>query len=64
MTRLGSVAFQVSAAAAVFVPGTTTLTDAELAARATLVGAVCFFIAAYLLLPEQRDAAPAGTSQV
>lgn len=57
LNLLGSVAFQVSAFAAVLIPGTTAETDPTRAVRATLVGALCFLVGAYLLLPEQRDAA-------
>jgi hypothetical protein len=52
---LGSVAFQVSALYSFLGPG---LEDAEalrLASVYTLAGAVCFFVGAYLLLPEMFD---------
>jgi hypothetical protein len=50
---VGSVAFGVSAAAAYIDPVTGAVRDAERANLGTLVGAVCFFVGAVLLLPER-----------
>jgi hypothetical protein len=52
---LGSVAFQVSAFYA-FVPSPPELGWAWSANLWTFVGALCFFIASYLMIPEQFDA--------
>jgi hypothetical protein len=49
---LGSVAFGVSAIASVVVIPTGELLDAHASNLWTVVGALCFFIGAYLLLPE------------
>lgn len=63
---VGSVAFGVSAVAAYVDPATGQLRNAERAYLGTLVGAVCFFIGAVLLLPERTEnasgqvATPAG----
>lgn len=51
----GSVAFGISAIAAIVLPGTGGALDADAAASFTLIGAVCFFVAAYMLVP-RRDA--------
>jgi hypothetical protein len=50
---LGSIAFGVSAVAGYINPATGQLRNAERANLGTLVGAVCFFIGAVLLLPER-----------
>jgi hypothetical protein len=50
----GSVAFMASAIAAFTVPETSELVDASLATSGTLIGALCFFWAARLLLPGAR----------
>ncbi|WP_203907503.1 hypothetical protein [Rhizocola hellebori] len=50
---VGSIAFGVSAVAAYIDPVTGTLRNAQRANLGTLVGAVCFFIGAVLLLPER-----------
>jgi hypothetical protein len=49
---LGSVAFMVSAVFAVIEPGAATVLDAWLVNLSTCIGALCFLIGAYLLLPE------------
>jgi hypothetical protein len=49
---MGSVAFGVSAVASWVVADTGKMLSASAANLWTLVGAVCFFVAAYLLLPE------------
>jgi len=58
----GSVAFGVSAVAAFVVPSTGQPVSAEWTNLGTLIGAVCFFAGAVLLLPERTEAAPAGSS--
>ncbi len=50
----GSAAFGVSAVAATFVPETGTVLNASLATSMTLVGALCFFRAARLLVSPPR----------
>ncbi|MBM3666945.1 MAG: hypothetical protein FJW90_05605 [Actinobacteria bacterium] len=50
LNRLGSIAFGVSAVAAYVVPDTDDLLDAALATSATLLGALCFFWAARILV--------------
>ena len=57
LNLLGSVAFGVSAVAAYVNPATGQLRNAERANLGTLVGAVCFFIGALLLLPERTEEA-------
>jgi hypothetical protein len=52
---LGSVAFGVSAVAGYINPATGQLHDAERSNLGTLVGAVCFFAGALLLLPERTE---------
>lgn len=54
---LGSVAFGVSAVASYVIPATGELRNAERANLGTLVGAVCFFVGALLLLPERTEEA-------
>jgi len=49
---LGSVAFMVSAVYAVAGPGLATALNLWLVNAATLIGAMCFLLAAYLLVPE------------
>lgn len=51
---LGSIAFGISAVAAFVVPATDQLFDAISANLFTFIGAVCFFVAAFLLLPEMK----------
>ena len=51
----GSVAFGFSAIAAVIVPDSDQILDATAANLFTLVGAVCFLIAAAMLVPRRRD---------
>jgi hypothetical protein len=51
----GSVAFGVSAVAAYVNPQSGQLRNADLSALGTLVGAVCFFVGALLLLPERTE---------
>lgn len=52
----GSVAFGVAAGAAYVVPGSGLAVSASGAALWTLIGAVCFLVGAYLLLPEAEHA--------
>lgn len=52
INMLGSVAFGISAVYAIVIPGTTELLDAREVNAWTLVGAICFLVGAYLLLPE------------
>ena len=52
INMLGSVAFGVSAIYAIVLPGTAELLDARAVNAWTLVGAICFLVGAYLLLPE------------
>lgn len=56
----GSVAFGLSAIAAVVVPATDQVLDAPASSLFTLVGAVCFLIAAGLLVPSARRALAPG----
>lgn len=53
---IGSIAFGISAVAAFVIPGSAQLLSPEGAALWTLVGAVCFLVGAYLLLPEAAEA--------
>ena len=55
---VGSVAFGVSAVAAYVNPVTGQVHDAGRASTQTLVGAVCFFAGALLLLPERTEETP------
>jgi hypothetical protein len=55
----GSVAFGVSAVAGYINPSTGQLNNADRSTMGTLVGAVCFFIGALLLLPERTEPQPA-----
>lgn len=50
LNLLGSIAFGVSAGAAYIVPETSDLLDASLATSTTLLGALCFFWAARVLI--------------
>jgi hypothetical protein len=52
---IGSLAFGVSAVAGYINPATGQLHNAERSNLGTLVGAVCFFIGALLLLPERTE---------
>jgi hypothetical protein len=52
LNMLGSIAFGISAIYAIVVPGTGELLDAGAVNAWTLAGAICFFLGAYLLLPE------------
>ena len=54
----GSVAFGVSAVAAYIVPSTGQLWNAELSNLGTFVGALCFLVGAFLLLPERTAGPP------
>jgi hypothetical protein len=65
---IGSVAFGISAVAGYINPATGQLRNAERSNLGTLIGAVCFFVGALLLLPERTEegknsvtAADAGT---
>jgi hypothetical protein len=59
---IGSVAFGVSAVAGYINPATGQLRDAERSNLGTLIGAVCFFIGALLLLPERTGEVSAATT--
>ena len=63
---IGSVAFGVSAVAGYIDPATGQIHNAERSNLGTLVGAVCFFVGALLLLPERTEDAhhPAATPAV
>src|SRR5580698_1492737 len=54
---IGSVAFGVSAVAGYISPATGQLRNAERSNLGTLIGAVCFFAGALLLLPERTEEA-------
>jgi hypothetical protein len=56
INMLGSIAFMVSAIAGFVVPSTDAVLDLPLANAGTLVGAVCFLVAAALMLPAWRAA--------
>jgi hypothetical protein len=58
----GSIAFGVSAVAAYVVPGSGEPRNAELVNLGTFLGAVGFFVGAFLLLPERTD--PVDTDPV
>jgi len=51
LNLLGSLAFGIAAIAAFTLPDTDQLLDASLASSGTLAGAICFFTAAYWLIP-------------
>jgi hypothetical protein len=55
VNQIGSVAFGVSAVAGYINPATGQLRNAERSNLGTLVGAVCFFVGALLLLPERTE---------
>ena len=55
LNLLGSIAFQISAIAAFIRPATGELVNVPIANLGTFVGAVCFFFAALLLIPELSD---------
>ncbi len=52
---IGSVAFGISALAAYVIPNTGEAINAAAASSLTLIGALCFFYAAYLLVPRERS---------
>lgn len=56
LNMLGSIAFMASALGAFVLPRTETAVDLTIADRGTLVGAVCFFLAALLAIPAWRQA--------
>ena len=58
---LGSIFFMASAIASTVVPWTGLVLDDRWLALGTFLGAVCFFIAAWLLLPAWRAARAAAT---
>jgi hypothetical protein len=60
LNMLGSVAFMASALASFVLPSTDTLLDIPLANAGTFLGAVCFLIAAALMLPAWRAAVRSG----
>ena len=63
LNLLGSVFFMLSAVAAFTRPATDDLLDASLANTGTLLGALCFFWAARLLLPPRTTRFTAWTSR-
>jgi hypothetical protein len=54
LNMLGSVAFMASAIASFVLPSTDTLIDLPLANAGTFLGAVCFLVAATLMVPAWR----------
>jgi hypothetical protein len=52
----GSIAFGISAVAAYVVPDTGEVVNAAAVSTWTLAGALCFFVAAYMLVEERQDA--------
>ena len=56
LNMVGSLAFMASAIGAFVIPRTASAVDLTLADRGTLVGAVCFFLGALLMLPAFRQA--------
>ena len=57
LNLVGSVAFGISAIAAVVIPGSGVALNDAAATSWTLVGALCFLVAAYLLVPREPKAA-------
>lgn len=57
LNLVGSVAFGISAIGAYVVPDNGELLNAAAANGGTLIGALCFFVGAYLLWPEAAEAA-------
>ena len=53
LNMLGSVAFGASAVASLVIPASRAQVNSAAAAAFTLKGAVCFFVAAYLLVPRE-----------
>lgn len=53
---LGSIAFIVSAVYALVLPGAADLFDLWIVNLTTCIGALCFFVGAYLLFPEMTSA--------
>jgi hypothetical protein len=62
LNLFGSVAFGFSALASYVVPDTGELANASLAASGTLIGAICFFVAAWLLRPRRAHSSGANRS--
>ncbi len=62
LNLVGSIAFGVSAVAAFIVPSTGQLWNAELSNLGTFVGALCFLVGAFLLLPERTAGVEAPAS--
>jgi hypothetical protein len=57
---VGSIAFGVSAVASYVITDSDTLRNAQLANLGTFAGAICFFVAAIIVMP--REPAPEGAS--
>jgi len=57
LNMVGSLAFGASAIAAYVVPTTGDLRNAQVANAGTWIGAVCFFLGAVLLVPDQAESA-------
>ena len=58
LNMIGSIAFMASAVGAYVLPKTGSAVDLTLADRGTLLGAVCFFAGALLMIPAFGAAAP------
>jgi hypothetical protein len=55
----GSAAFGISAIAALIVPDTKDIVNAAAATSWTLIGALCFLVAAFMLVPRKEPSLPA-----
>lgn len=55
LNMLGSIAFQISALAAFIRPSTGEIANVDVATLGTFIGAACFLVGAYLLIPEMRS---------
>jgi hypothetical protein len=60
LNMLGSVAFGFSAVASFVLPTTGEVVNLMVVNLGTFVGAVCFFLGAYLMIPEQRTGTAAA----
>ena len=58
VNMLGSILFMFSVIASYVVPGTGELVDVQVSIVGTLLGAVCFFVGAALMLPAWRQIPP------
>jgi hypothetical protein len=64
LNMIGSIAFGVSAVAAYVVPGSGEPRNVELVNLGTFVGAIGFFVGAFLLLPERTDTVDTTSAQL